>query len=144
MERNPYQPPESPVSDNNEGPLVKPTAVTAAIFILFFGLAVDVAFWLSRYGEVQSGSVSGAQWTGQLIGFAFAIFLYLMIGRGKNWARIVLLVFTIIGFGLIAFVYQELMRAPLLLRMAGFGRPLCNAIAIYLVFIPGSEWFKPR
>jgi cyanate permease len=81
---------------------------------------------------------------GQLIGFAFAVFLYVMIGKGKNWARIVLLVFTVIGFGLIAFVYQELMQAPLLMRLAGFGRPLCNAIALYLVFIPGSEWFKPR
>ena len=144
MERNPYQPPESPVFDKSEDALVKPMAVTAAVFILFFGLAIDVAFWLSRYGQMQSGEVSGAQWVGQLIGFAFAVFLYLMVSRGKNWARIVVLIFTIIGFGLIAFVFQELMKAPLLLRMAGMGRPLCNAIAVYLVFIPGSEWFRPR
>lgn len=144
MERNPYQPPETPVSDNNEGPVVRPQAVTAAVFVLFFGLAIDVAFWISRFDEVRSAEVSGAQWTGQLIGFAFAAFLFTMIARGKNWARIVLLVFTIIGFGLVAFVFEELMRAPVMLRLAAFGRPLANAIGVYLVFIPGREWFTAR
>jgi hypothetical protein len=145
MERNPYQPPGAPVQDNREsGPSIRPQAVTIALFVLWFGLAVDVAYWLSRYGSMSDGSVSGAQWTGQAIGFAFASFLFVMLGRGRNWARIVLLIFTILGVGFVLFVFEDLMRAPVTLRIAALGRPLANVIGMYLVFVPGRDWFRPR
>lgn len=145
MERNPYQPPEAPVQDGRENsPLVRPQAVTIALFVLWFGLAIDVAFWLSRFGSMSDGSVSGAQWFGQAIGFAFACFLFFMVGRGRNWARIVLLIFTILGVGFVIFVFEDLMRAPLTLRLAALGRPLANVIGMYLIFVPGREWFRAR
>jgi hypothetical protein len=144
-ENNPYKPPDSKVSDAPEGgPIERPQSVTVALWVLWIGLGVDVAFVLSRLGGDLDAHTPASGLIGQMIGFAIASSLFVMIGQGRNWARITYLVLTCVGLAIVAFVYQQLMSESPLIRIAAFGRPLANAVAMYLVFIPGRDWFRPR
>ena len=86
-------------------------------------------------------------WLLALLSLALNVVLAWKIARGRNWARVVLLVLQIIVLG-------NLLRT--LLEQHGFTifpsetlvmlflRPALAIVALVLVFGPGRAWFAPR
>ena len=85
--------------------------------------------------------------TGFILVFTLAIisFLILKIGQGRNWARIVFLLFS--GLGLLPFLFvlrSEFVRSPALGTFSVLQVGL-QVFALFLIFTsPGKEWFHAK
>jgi TPR repeat protein len=81
---------------------------------------------------------------GMFLMFGFTWFFFHMIGKGRNWARITLLVGTIIGVPLYIFHLQSLAANPITgSGLLGIGQTVIQIIAVVFLFQkPSSVWFK--
>lgn len=148
MNENPYAPPRADVSDLPEAvrPLERPSQVELAVMIAagnyVLGLIGLILTWNVFYSKLMPLSLLVVN---QLFSLGFMGWIYYMVWQGKNWARILLLVFTLLG--VVTLVY-----GPVRTRLAAL--PTMNIttmviswiahIAIFwLLFIsPGRVWFQ--
>lgn len=154
MDRNPYSPPEAPVEDRapEQPPRERPKQILWASWLLwssmFWGLASLV---FSEEIGIAVEVLEGEAFRGVrlllllvLVG-SFTIYLWLIdrMRAGKNWARILLLVFLVAGLA------GELTPGDYEATAAYIGTRLVDIVlqvsAMMLMFTkPGSEWFRPR
>jgi hypothetical protein len=146
MSHNPYTPPSATVADVPEpAALVRPTSVKIAVALFFAGLAIEVVFWATTFPAMNRGEIAPLAFFAPMVGFFIAVWLYIKVFAGRNWARITLLVFhVIIIAGLLIAVWAALSNAPAGQLLLAFTRPAMNTIALVLVFVPGRGWFRPR
>jgi hypothetical protein len=147
MSENPYAPPSARVDDvvPSGEPRVRPPQIMLAIKLVaassVMGLLVIIANW-NYYTQIQSPT---ATIVGQVFGLLVAVWFYYKIYQGRNWARIVLLVFTILGIlGSLTSIFRSLIAlAPTIVKVqTGIGW-VVNLTVIYLLFFsPGKTWFK--
>lgn len=116
-------------------------AIWLAALGYFLGLVVVLASW-DYYSRLQS---MASFLTSQLFSLAIMVWLYYKIYVGRNWARIVLLIFSAIGMLTIMnrMVMDILATAPALAKVqmvVGFG---LNIVVLLLLFLPpGRQWFS--
>lgn len=161
------------MTENAATMVEKPKRVTLAVHILWVSFFVWTSAALvkwARYvvgidghwGDALSYLVVGFVVLLPLIlGASILILLYFKIGKGRNWARIVLLVLTILGLPTLPFTFVETCD----LRSTGLDFALRDGLtswdwaftavntftffavvfALYLLFTqPGSSWFHRR
>jgi hypothetical protein len=140
---NPYAPPKAPV---DEAPLkssgVAPDAVKLAVklmWVSFFLTFVEMALdWAGTFGEAPLGFL--LIFTVPMS--ALQVWLILMIARGRNWARITMLVLFVISMSLLLMEMPDLMRrAPFAATITALDLAIA-AYAFYLIFFPGRAWFR--
>jgi len=128
--------------------LGRPDSVRLAVTLLYISLAVRVSTepfaYLegSRQGPVP-GELKAALVIFGVLAFAFSWYLINRVSVGKNWARILCLVLTILGtaFSLASF-QQQMEMAPLTttLDLADLG---LNVVALIFLFQQkSSDWYK--
>jgi len=143
MENNPYQAPQAQVSDGKGGaPVVRPAAIIVALTLLWASMAIGLLFWANAFHAMQSGEMSAIQWLAQLIGLLVTAFLIVMIGRGRNWARIVFMVLMLLGIAFSGYVLRRLYYVSPNDLLALAVPPAFNLVAMFVVFVPGREWFR--
>jgi hypothetical protein len=147
MSDNRYAPPTAPVQDvpssrrlgSRPREIVLAVQLAAAGYLL--GMAVLVATW-GYFSRLQS---PGALIVNQAVSLLISVWLYVRVYEGKNWARITLLVLTLLG-SLFAFgsAFMNVVAAAPMLSKIQMVAGLCiNLIILWLLFIsPGREWFK--
>src|SRR5262245_39138138 len=128
MSHNPYTPPAAAVADVAEpAALVRPMSVTIAVVLFFIGLAVELVFWVTSFPAMNRGEISPLAFFAPMIGFFIAVWLYVKVFAGRNWARITLLVLHIIIIGgLLIAVWATLSSAPISQLFLAFTRPTLN------------------
>lgn len=149
MSDNRYAPPTAPVQDiAPERKLsVRPReivwAIQLAVVGYLLGLVVMFVSW-DYFSKLQS---MGSLISNQVISLGISLWLYVKIYAGRNWARITLLVLSLLG-SLMAFssLFMNLVAAaPMVFKVemfVGFG---LNLVILWLLFAsPGREWFKTR
>lgn len=147
MSDNPYAPPKALVDDPvlSQPIMDRPRQVVTAIWLaaIGYGLGLLVMFlsW-DYYSKLQStGMFIGSQ----LFSLAIMVWIYYKIYVGRNWARIVLLVFSILG-GLAILnraVMDLLAAAPAIAKVQMYvGLGLNAAILWLLFFSPARQWFR--
>jgi cell division protein FtsW (lipid II flippase) len=152
--RNPYSPPEAPVNDGSPDrpPAQRPHQIVWASWMMWASLIVGIAS-LYFVGDVMDETLAdfsederGMARVFMIVALALTAALYLwFIDRmraGRNWARIVLLVFTLLGFmsELTPGESPEMPPAWIAMRMLDV---LLQIGALALMFTrPGSEWFR--
>jgi hypothetical protein len=120
----------------------KPLEIRRATNLVWVSLAVGLVKTSLQWPYLTA--LSSIALTGFILVFTLAIvgFLILKIGQGRNWARIVFLVFSALGFLPFLFVLRsEFARSPALgtLSVLQVGLQL---FALLLIFTsPGKEWF---
>jgi hypothetical protein len=151
---NPYLPPKAPVADPRV-PMsgARPRAINAALVLIavraLLGIAVMFAYKLPA-----SGSYLAMDLVVAATPIAVALTLGWFISRGRNWARIVYLVLTVISLMVVAFtllagfvqragVSMELHWSPWMLAMTLAPAALSIAVVV-LLFGPGRAWFASR
>jgi hypothetical protein len=149
MKDNPYAPPVAPVYDvtPSEQVRARPREVVLAVQLAaggyLLGLAVFAASW-SYYSRLQSPAQLVMSQTFTLILLAW---LYYKVYRGRNWARITLLVFFLFG-SLFIFnrTFLNIISATPALAKANMilGTVINIAVLWLLFFSPGREWFRKR
>lgn len=143
MPNDPYAPPSTEVADTTpppKGPV--PRSVALAVRLLWLSLLLAVPSLFIVVSRSQGGVETAVKVALQLGLFALAAYLNVCVYRGKNWARVVLLIFTVIGVLLLAFVPNppDLTMTERLLNAVS---TTLDVVAVCLVFAKsGSAWFK--
>jgi hypothetical protein len=160
-EHNPFASPRSEVAAGEanillERPVRRPTAVNIALFLIGIGIALAVVAVL----RTPSPQLADRE---QLVALAFGVLsvlvyslLFYFILRGRNWARIVYLVLTVISLAEVgAWLYvwyffeskilEQVASRPSLSTFAWIFFPRLLAVsAVILLFGPGRAWFRKR
>lgn len=158
MERNPYTPPAAAVADpENAPPSERPKSVTNAIRLVWltFVIGIPFGFYSTATSDAGAGAVVVALVVVAIVdAVAFGICFWLLdgVGKGKNWARIVLLVLFLLG------VAGSLLT-PVMIKALGQSVPESTVLewsvmlvqdglmiaALFLMFSPSARpWFARR
>src|SRR5262245_38369650 len=147
MSENPYAPPKAHVVDAELPPptMERPKQIMWAIWLAaiayVLGLVVVLVSW-DYYSRLQSmASFLGSQ----LFSLAIMVWLYYKIYVGRNWARIVLLIFSALGMVTIMnrVVMDILATAPALAKLQTVVGLALNVVVLLLLFLaPGRQWFS--
>jgi hypothetical protein len=129
---------------------VMPRKVSIAIKLLWIVLAIGLLrsfleFPISLEIAASEGFGAGFVIAVTVISIAVLAFFIIMIAQRRNWARIVYLVFFLIGlpFGLIALI-ETLSLSPFS-GVLGIGQIVIDLFAMIFLFQkPSSDWFKSR
>jgi hypothetical protein len=141
--RNPFEPPQAPVGapdpsgDIDAPPMQRPSTIVLAFWLLIAsaGLALLAVF----IPGLETSAFIVAFTLAYLVGFAF------LFRAGKNWARIVYLVFFCLGAFGIATHIEMLARHGALPAVFMGVNTACQGYAAWLTFRPpGSAWFRRR
>ena len=117
MSDNPYAPPKTPVVDSDPAlvPMERPNEIMAAIWLAFINYGLGVVVVLLSWDYYSKLQTLGGFLGSQAFSLAILCWLYYKIYVGRNWARMVVLVFMAIG------VYSVNNNPFDLLVMAVFG-----------------------
>jgi hypothetical protein len=141
---SPYTPPKADVKDvGPERALAeRPRQVVYAVVLLWISLVlgVPVAYWEHQRTPAEVASV---YWVLAALIFGLAILVIVFLGRGHNWARIVLLVLVVISFLSFLGTIGEILSHPAIEIVLNVVTLVIDAVAVYLVFTkPGALWFR--
>ncbi len=152
MNRNPYSPPESPISNKEPTRSVEPPQpVIWAVWLMRASIVLGYAALFvgpditRELGDMPSDTRTAG------VGFFFVVLalmalLYLWLIQkvkvGRNWARLVMLGLTI--FGIIS-VFRSSESQPAISLAMNAVDTLIDVTAMVLLFRPpGSSWFRPQ
>lgn len=150
MTRNPYQPPGSPVSES--GPRgTPPREVIWAVWLMRISLVLGYASLFlvqdltAALGDVPAESRSASTvFFFIVLALTAVVYLWLIqcVKDGRNWARILMLVLTVLGvFSMLA--GSEGTASGI--RLISVVDTIIDVSAIVLLFRPqASEWFAPK
>jgi hypothetical protein len=145
MSGNPYAPPKAEVESaaQDEPAAERPREVVWVIWLAVFnyvlGLASIAIGWeyFARLQSIMPTLIS------QAFTLVILFWLYYKIFQGRNWARVVWLVLSLLGLAMMPMTYKMLDAAPAVLKvqmLIGLGVTL--AIIWLLFFSPGKLWFR--
>jgi hypothetical protein len=140
MNSNPYAPPKTPVTDSQsdaEADHQQPTTVRVAVWLLWVTLALSV---VSSAVRIKGTTVQAAMnfALGLLIfNVVISIWLNLKIAAGRNWARIVWMVWFLLGATLTAAMFLTVLKQY---SWNAFARiqELLQIVVFVLLLTPGA------
>jgi hypothetical protein len=135
----------APVIDGHEA-VTRPRSVQVALWLFWMALAIGILVWSHGWREMNEGMISPARYFGALISFGIEVWLYLKIRQGRNWARITVLVITLVRAVAVYAPIAMVWRLHYYMDRTSFFALIIGQIliytALYLVFVPGREWFR--
>lgn len=144
---NRFAPPLALVADPEPQRLLpeRPRQVGFAVALLWLSFAIGIpTWWLGAARDPEYGHEAVALVITALL-FAFSALLNVLIYKGTNWARIVTLVFALIGAVFLLLPLDETNPPGLLEKALYVVDLLLQVPALYLLFTaPGSLWFQRR
>src|SRR5262245_21125810 len=100
MSDNPYAPPKAVVSDAPELPRVRSRAVKIAVALLWIELALVLVGWVLA-SDITVGTLEAEYKfltdVFMVIMVAVSVWINIKVWQGRNWARIVALVLTVLA-----------------------------------------------
>lgn len=146
MTRDPrYAPPGTEVADPALAPppFPRPRQVQVAVGLLWLSLALGIPEAALGTRQPDEGGMGAVLVVIMLLVFGLVAVLNVKVYQGRNWARIVALLFTVLSVLMMLFPPDESQpQGPLLQGLYLFD-VLIEVVAMYLVFSkPGSLWFK--
>jgi hypothetical protein len=147
MDSNPYAPPKALVTDSQveaEPIHQRPTTVRVAVWLLWVTLAVSV---VSSAVRIKGATVPAAMnyALGLLIFNAvLSIWLYLKIAAGRNWARIVWMVWFLLGATLTAAMFLTVLKQYSWNALARIQGLLQIVVFVLLLTPSAARWFKRK
>lgn len=119
-----------------------PTIVEVAVRLLWASLALGIPsalYEVSRSTDPVDGIVT---FIGQSATLALGSYVILGVYRGKNWARIVSLLLTLLEVPLLFFGFAP-PGAAVIEVICNWVAGALDVVALYLLFTsPGSKWFN--
>jgi hypothetical protein len=148
MPADPYTPPKAAVSDLelDRDTRAKPKEVKIALSLIWASIGIGL---INSVFDPTLRSVFATTplfaWITLLLTVGITVLLIVFLGRGKNWARIVFLVFFILGAILMLFELQNTFQTWWPTAVVNVAQAAMQALALYLVFtVPGSHWYRRR
>ncbi len=152
MSQNPYSPPAAAVADRAEVHLKRPAAVTVGIVLLGVLVLMKVAGVLYAISSVTIGLHDDrlrtllivAQVVILLYGAIALVFLW-AAGRGWNWGRVALAVFTVLET-LLMYSMRDRVLLDSTAASIGYSLPsLLPVVAVLVLFTPlANRWYAAK
>ena len=121
--------------------LLRPDKVGLAVLLLYVSLGIGLlrSFMEAPQQEAPIGLIIFIS----LFVLGITGFFIFMIGKGKNWARITLLVLFIVGIPFaVPQLFQSLAANPIS-GLLGIAQTAVQAVALAFLFLkPSSDWFR--
>ena len=152
MSHDPFAPPRAdldvPPEDRGPPPRRVVIAVGLAVGSFVLGLLMNLAFFFGAWKIVGQEGANFPQLVGALAMFALYCALAWKIRLGRNWARIVFLVITVLGlFGLlssVALLGSWLKGLPSIYWALTGSKVVIEVAAAVLLFTGEAKaWFRP-
>lgn len=139
----------------NATPNSRPQSVTIAVLLMLLVMIVGIIssyFQMSHDQQLQSMSeqlpaMQSIMYVIMAVIFVLELFFLFKVFQGRNWARITLLVFFIIGVlaSIPGYLGLGHMPTPASAKLVGGISQLVELVAFILLFTgQGSAWFKKR
>lgn len=129
--------------NSHQNLIVRPKQVNLALQILYTSLVISIIKSIIVLPQLNIGELQMTVIVGVIVGGLFAIFINYMIGRGKNWARMIssgLIVLSVLLFS--GEIIEGLKKEPLM-SLIDVIVIVMNLIATALLFYKESSlWFK--
>ncbi len=143
MERNPYSPPVATVDEPaQKGLTARPRQVLLAVELIWVSAAVGAIASLLHWTPIPAEMTPALWVVGMLIGCAILAWFTRKLLIGRNWARITLLVLTVLGVVLFLVMPRPRSTPPMSL-VVEFIR---DALAVYAAWLlctePSRRWFN--
>jgi hypothetical protein len=153
MDTNPYSAPTTAVADPSSIPEACPRAVNLAVGLLGFGVTLRLLNYIYLWQAAGYGGVELRTLALVLGGVLLIAVICYWLRRGSNWARIVLLILTGVGFAGFCFNLGFVIRrmpeeiptlfGPQFLLAVALPQ-LLNLFALHLLFFSSGNWFRRR
>lgn len=150
---NPYAPPRAEVGSGVvAAPIPRPRSVTIALVLLAVYVVLGILRLVALVRPMNEAMISALYFLGQVAVVAIHVWVWIAIARGRNWARIVLLVFTLLAIARLAIQLWGWQSLPGGVHMVldpyalavGLIPVLLIIVACILLFVPGRRWFENR
>jgi len=128
-----------------KGPLFhKPASIIAAMNILYATLFLGIVNWAIGQWGTGVHPASRAQAVVVLLVTIIIIFgLIKMIGLGKKWARVLLLVLFVLGMLVFPWTLGPILKSNLLVGVLSVFQALLHLVALVFLFSRAStQWFN--
>ena len=133
--RNPFEPPKAHIDDPTPPPMERPASVDRAFWLTIGSGALGLVNYLIP--GLEASPFTMAFTLAWVVGFAF------LLRAGQNWARIVFLLFFVLGCVAMLFIIPTLLRfGPVRVAMMGVETALQGYVAWLVFSLPGSLWFR--
>src|SRR3954468_13678307 len=142
MPEKPYAAPKAPVADiaASLAARVRPPQIRWVIWLAIANYVLNFAVVALNWNYYMRTSGVAALIASQAVGLAIAVWFYSKIWQGRNWARIVLLVFSLFGMAVnfTAFFQSTLAAVGVGVKGVLIVCAVMNIIVLYLLFLsPG-------
>jgi hypothetical protein len=146
---NPYAAPKSVVADiDHTTSLERPPQVARGVKLMWIAIPVGLMgsiINLATFAQpgIPKGTQVGLTLSSLAIGFAITAWLIISAGKGKNWARIVQLVF--VCFGALSSIMLVMTPMPFhwSVWVLYFAQMALNIAAMVFLFSsPANEWYR--
>lgn len=148
-DQSPYAPPRAVVSDvapAGEAP-PRPAQVDRAVLLIWIGFAIGIVstVWnLINPLAAQQEMPVAVTLAFIVVGYLFVIWVYRAIGRGRNWARILYLVFA--AFSALGLVYSLLLSPAMHFGIVRIALMIVSSVlhfyvAYLLLLAPARQWY---
>ena len=149
MSDNRYAPPTAPVQDIplTSQIVARPREIVWAVQLAAAGYVLGLAGIAMNWDYYSRLQAPGTLLAGQALSLLIGVWLYFKIYTGRNWARITLLVMTVLGCLTVfsTFFLNLLAAVPPLAKIRMVVSLCINFIVLWLLFFSrGREWFKSR
>lgn len=122
--------------------LVRPVEVLYAFWLIIASLAMGVIA-LPLKPEAVKPQLLVVTIIAFLLSLAFTVFLFVMILRGKNWARLLFLTFFLVGFPFaLPAIFIAFQKSPIPSVFGLIQLCLQMMAAVLLLQKPSRQWFK--
>ena len=133
------------VAKDTSGQRERPKKVRTAVTILYITLGIGIARAVIEAATNAELAGVGFLMFVTLTVFAFMVFLFIMIGRGRNWARITFLVLFLLGLLPSIFPLIRSFALSPVSGVLGSAQVLLQIVALVLLFRQeSSAWFKGK
>jgi Ca2+/H+ antiporter len=152
MNDNRYAAPAAAVADLDEAAITdRPNNVVIAVYLLWFQLAIGIPGMvyqvLNPSTEVAAGAMRTALFVTTSLIVIGSVALYAFLNwkcwQGRNWARIVHLIFLILGLVMIFWALRATFTQSRIQGVVYIVQMMLNVAAVVLLFTrPASAWYK--
>lgn len=123
----------------------KPIEITRAVQLLYLTLGIGIVKAFIDFSHISFESSVAITLFVMLFTFAFLFFLIIKISGGRNWARIVFLIFFLLGIPLAIPIVLEEVKRNLFLGSLSLIQIVLQVTALVLMFTKNSNlWFRTR
>ena len=146
MVSSPYAPPKSDVRDVEPKRLLeeRPRQVVHAtlLFWLSFLISVPLMYWESQEAREEPATIVIGNTLVVLI-LAFMAVANSAMWRGRNWARIVFLIYSALSvFAFVAYLRETLQSSMIEIALTVVSMAMDVAVSYLLFTKPGALWFR--